>query len=87
VILRIFLLVLLAFGTFIVSTSTGEVQLDFAQVATALFAPGTTPSLDSGMQDVLFDIRLPRVLTAALVGASLASSGFLLQSLSNNYLI
>lgn len=55
------------------------------QVLSAFFST-TVPATDDGTREILMQIRIPRVLTAALVGAALSASGFLLQSLSNNYL-
>lgn len=52
-------------------------------------APGEAIAILSGKltgasAEVLLNIRLPRLLTAALVGAALSASGYLLQKLSRN---
>lgn len=84
-ILRILLLLVLLVGVFLVSVCSGEVWIDPARSITTLLSPGTS-SLDQSMQEILLQIRLPRILTAAVVGAALATSGLLLQTLSCNYL-
>ena len=67
------LLVLLALGT-------GRIALNGPQVLDVLFAGGGSPL----ERKVLFDIRLPRVLTALLTGAALSVAGAVFQSLSRN---
>ncbi len=62
---------LVAFG---VAAAFGEQPLTFDQVRT----PGSAEEL------IFFSLRLPRVVLAALVGASLAASGAMLQSLLRN---
>ncbi len=84
-ILRILLLLLVVSGVFLLSACLGEVQLSVAQVLETIFSNGGL-NADEGVREILLQIRIPRVLTAALVGATLSVSGFLLQSLSNNYL-
>lgn len=67
------LLVLLALGT-------GRISLGAAQVLDIVFGNGGS-ALE---RKVLFDIRLPRVLTALLTGAALSVAGAIFQSLSRN---
>lgn len=62
----------------------GDVILNPSQVFDALFLPSS--SLSSGLAEVIWQIRLPRLLLAMVVGAGLSMSGYLLQSLSRNYL-
>jgi len=66
-------LVLLAMGT-------GRISLGLLQVLDIVFW-GDGSALE---RKVVFDIRLPRVLTALLTGAALAVSGAIFQSLSRN---
>lgn len=47
---------------------------------------GAAAAGGTGTEAVLLNIRLPRLLTAALVGAALSASGYLLQKLSRNEL-
>lgn len=61
---------------------TGSLHLSPAQVVDSLFATGE----DSTAQRVISRVRLPRVLTALLVGASLGMAGSIFQSLSRNAL-
>lgn len=56
----------------------GETQLTAAQLAQAFAEPG------SGPYEVLFAIRLPRTVAAAVVGAALGLSGAVLQGLLRN---
>lgn len=46
--------------------------------------PGMDPAPPTWQQTILWQVRLPRVLTAALVGAALALSGAVLQGLFRN---
>jgi ferric citrate transport system permease protein len=65
----------------IVSLGIGQVSLDASEVLAALFAG---PSTLEGK--IVFDLRLPRVLLAMLVGAQLATSGAILQGVTGNAL-
>jgi iron complex transport system permease protein len=56
----------------------GETQLTQAQLAQAIADP------ESGPHEVLFAIRLPRTVCAAVVGAALGLSGAVLQGLLRN---
>lgn len=71
--LALVLLVLLALGT-------GRIPLSSQQVLDIAFWNGGSPL----ERKVLFDIRLPRVLTALLTGAALSVAGAIFQSLSRN---
>ncbi|RBO80272.1 FecCD family ABC transporter permease [Marinomonas aquiplantarum] len=71
--LLVFLLVLMF------SLSVGEEFIPFTQVILALSGHS-----DSKIQLVIEILRLPRVLMAAMVGAALASSGLVLQSMIRN---
>jgi iron complex transport system permease protein len=46
--------------------------------------PGGGPALDAGRETILWSVRLPRVLLAALVGGGLAVVGAVLQSVFRN---
>lgn len=63
----------------LVSTSTGETQLDLGTLLRTLVGAG-----DGGTRLVVFELRLPRVVTAVLVGAALGLSGALLQATARN---
>lgn len=73
-------LLLLLMGTALASLGTGAAGLTLADLARAVRDGG----LDHRAQVILWDIRLPRLAMGALVGASLALSGALLQGLFRN---
>jgi len=62
------------------SMLVGGTPLSIAQIATALTHPQATDSLTA----IVWQIRLPRVCVAAVVGASLALCGALLQGMLRN---
>lgn len=62
----------------------GEVTVSPQSALQVIFSPGA--GSDTALQQVLWDIRLPRVLGAVAVGWALAVSGYLLQTLSRNFL-
>lgn len=65
------------------NAALGSINVPPQQLIAALFQPSTT---DTGIVDLIWQIRLPRMLSAAVVGAALGVSGYLLQTLSRNYL-
>lgn len=71
-------LVVLLFTT-AVSVGYGTYPLGMGEVLRVLTGSG-----EPGAQFVVFDLRLPRALTAALVGAALAIAGALTQAVSRN---
>ena len=73
------LLVLAAAGLFALSLASGSLPLSLAEIAGAL-RPGE-PSL---ARDVIFELRLPRALSAFAVGGLLALAGAMLQVLLRN---
>ncbi len=86
--LRTFLLLLLALpAAMIVATSAGSVSLPVPGILRSLLShlglrdgPSLAPALDA----ILWSVRLPRVLLAALVGGGLGLVGAALQSLFRN---
>ncbi|MBY8886805.1 iron chelate uptake ABC transporter family permease subunit [Streptomyces sp. PTM05] len=72
-------LVALTLATAAVSLSTGEFRIPLPEVVRTLTGGGT--SADHFVIDTL---RLPRLLTAVLVGAALGAGGAVFQSLSRN---
>ncbi len=76
------ILLLCAFGFGIVLLGTGTLHYSPAEVLGALTRPGTGDASPAGQ--VIWRIRLPRVLTALLVGASLGMAGAIFQSISRN---
>lgn len=74
------LLVLLLLGLTIYAATVGSYSLGMAQLWQSLFAGDL-----SAMQDnVLWELRLPRILLAILGGAAMALAGVLMQSLTRN---
>lgn len=65
----------------LLATALGEQPIPPARMVAALLGPGTAP-----MQDVfiLRDLRLPRALLAALVGAALGLAGTITQAVMRN---
>ena len=63
----------------LVSTSVGETRMPLVTLLQTLAGLG-----DSGSELVVFEFRLPRVLTGVLVGSTLGLSGALLQSIARN---
>lgn len=60
--------------------ASGPAPIPFREVAAALFGGAVAPSVS----DIVFGIRLPRVVLAMLVGACLAVSGVFFQALLRN---
>ncbi len=67
------------FGIGLLSLTTGEYELSFGEVLSTLLGQGA-----SGAEFIVHTLRLPRLLTALLVGAALGASGAVLQRLSGN---
>jgi iron complex transport system permease protein len=71
----------------IIAATLGSERLPVVDLLRALFTGGTnTGALTATQRAILFDIRLPRILLAATVGASLAASGASYQALLRNAL-
>ena len=66
----------------ILGISFGPINLTFTSIIKTLF--GSKTSLSEQDRLVLLDIRLPRVILAALVGSALAASGAVYQSVFRN---
>lgn len=78
--LRLIVLLILLVVSLGLNLCLGEVRLSPAQLWSEL------STHDSALGSMLWQIRLPRAAAAAVVGAALSLSGYLLQSLSRNYL-
>lgn len=79
------LLVLATFFSFIISLTFGSVHYESEQVwdvVKAHIAGGVYP--DRGINDVVWELRVPRGLLAIIVGAGLALSGVVMQTLVRN---
>jgi iron complex transport system permease protein len=86
---QIFLLATVLCGTIVISTGMGYIKLPAADVIKIIMSKLSGQlSLIEGMDElfpvVVFDVRLPRILTAALVGSGLAISGVVFQGILLN---
>lgn len=67
----------------LIALSIGRMQLSLGQTWAGLI----DPKHNALYANILYDIRLPRVLGAMVIGAALASSGIAFQNLFNNPLV
>ena len=75
------LLVFLLFGLWITNLMFGAVSIPIHEVIAILFGKG---SEQVAWQNIIWQSRFPQAITALLAGASLATSGLLLQTLFKN---
>src|SRR6187551_1181878 len=70
----------------VVAVAIGPADLSPAEVLASIAAHlGLGPAPDSVLRDaIVWELRLPRVLTAAAVGAGLAVSGAVMQAVTRN---
>jgi iron complex transport system permease protein len=78
------MLIFLLFVVFLVSVAVGRYPLSVDVVFGALFLHNSSESV---VNNIIFNIRLPRVIAAMLVGAALAVSGAAFQGLFKNPLV
>ncbi|WP_373101178.1 MULTISPECIES: FecCD family ABC transporter permease [Pasteurellaceae] len=81
------LLLLLLLLTLLIALGVGRYSLSVADVAHILWAKMRGAPLAPIQQQVIFHVRLPRILLAALAGAGLALSGSVLQGVFRNPLV
>lgn len=81
------LLALLLLAAVVVAAGVGPYRIAPPDVAAAMLRRILGRPAEGPVDTVLFSIRLPRVLAAALVGAALASAGAAYQSLFRNPLV
>ncbi|MEN8139739.1 MAG: iron ABC transporter permease [Thermodesulfobacteriota bacterium] len=82
-------LLLVTLATVIVSTGMGYIEVSTADIIRVIMArlggsQTVVAGLDQAVPFVVMDVRLPRILTAALVGAGLAMSGVVYQGILLN---
>lgn len=77
---KLIALILSTIAIMMANLCLGDLCVDPVQALTALSEKG----MDSQLGQIIYGIRLPRLLTAALVGLALAVSGYLLQAVSRN---
>ena len=75
------ILVVLSFVLTILSVCVGKMSFTPAESLKAIFVPD-----DSGARLIIWNVRLPRVLSGGLVGICLALSGCILQGVMRNHL-
>ncbi|MFW6179412.1 MAG: iron chelate uptake ABC transporter family permease subunit, partial [Desulfohalobiaceae bacterium] len=85
----ILVLALCLLALILTSVSMGYIQIPLATTSKAIFFKLSGQSQDLQqieelLRTVIFEVRLPRVLTAAVVGAGLALSGVIFQGLLLN---
>lgn len=85
-ILKLVGLILIVGAGILLNICVGDVQISPQIALTTLFSPAAIPVDQSMVRDIIWQIRLPRLLTAITVGAALSVSGYLLQTLSKNNL-
>lgn len=69
--------------TMIVALCAGRYTISLSEISTALFQRG----LDSRIDTVVWNIRLPRIIMAVAIGAGLSVSGVCLQAMFGNPLV
>ena len=74
------LLLVLLIGRLIWNINAGSVQLSVGEIFRILFGGGA----DDTANRVIWSIRLPRIISALILGGSLSVSGFLLQTFFHN---
>ncbi len=65
----------------IVDVAYGSVKIPVSQIPALIFSSDVSNEV---WQNIIWDFRMPKAITAVLVGASLAVSGLLMQTLFNN---
>lgn len=78
---KLFGLMLLLVMSLLLSLKIGSVNLSFTELWQALFGLASAEPLTNA---IIWQIRLPRLITAMLVGAGLAVAGAVLQNVSRN---
>jgi iron complex transport system permease protein len=78
----------LLLAVMVFATSIGSVEIPFTTTSSILVSKlpfvNITPNWESAIETIVLDIRLPRVILAALVGAALALAGATYQGLFRN---
>lgn len=83
---RVTILLIALVGIILCNICTGDVFISLPQAYDLFFNNHALLNESASVKDILFDIRLPRLLVAMVVGANLAVSGYILQNISRNSL-
>ena len=78
-IIVISVLLLMIFGTFLISLNTGSLSISPSDVIKTLIGQGS-----KAHEIAIFKLRLPRIVIGILVGTALAISGTILQGVTKN---
>ena len=81
------LLAILLGVTILLALGIGQYSLSLPRVAGLLLDGLQGHPIEPIQQQIIFQIRLPRILTAGLAGAALALSGVALQGIFRNPLV
>jgi len=80
----VFLILILAFVfAIVINVNTGSVNISVPDVFKVIFGKSSA-GISTAQVDIIWKIRLPRLLAAALLGGALSVSGFLLQTFFRN---
>ena len=84
--LRAALLTILLFASMIIAVGFGSIEIETSAVINEVekFLRGQVTDSPNSM--IIFEIRIPRILFAAISGAILSLTGMLMQTVSQNYL-
>ena len=84
--LRAMLLTILLAASMTVAIGFGSVEIETSRVVEEIAASLQGSQTNSSDAMIIFDIRLPRIIFAAISGAILSLTGMLMQTVSQNYL-
>jgi iron complex transport system permease protein len=80
-------IILLPIGLFLISLGIGRYKIPISELFKIIFAPQTPIDVPEIGRQLLLRVRLPRILGALLVGASLAATGTSFQAIFKNPLV
>ena len=80
-------LILLPIGLFLLSLGIGRYKIPISEIFKILFNPQSPVTVPEIGRQLLLRVRLPRILGALLVGASLAATGTTYQAIFKNPLV
>lgn len=80
-------IILLPIGLFLISLGIGRYKIPFSELFKIIFTPQSPIDVPEIGRQLLLRVRLPRILGALLVGASLAATGTSFQAIFKNPLV
>lgn len=84
--LRALLLTVILIASMIIAIGFGSIEIEIGRVVEEVAAFLQGHESNSSNSTIIFDIRIPRILFAAISGAILSLTGMLMQTVSQNYL-